>query len=260
MRAHAGREQHRVRLRRRPRDRPAVATAPQARVVLRDVVGARPPGARPRDPDREGSGSLSAAVSASDPARVAAPQWPAPRSRPARPAFPCESGPQPAHQGAGVDVDRADGGAHAVGGAGLARRRSRSPRPARPPARRRPDQRPPLLAAQHDPLPRRQRQRPRGADRLAEAALHAAVDLALDLGHDLEVAQPAAGVVGQHDTGVQHAVRGRPGVFSSRITSVSAAPYCRSTKGAMIRPVPCSAFSVPPSPSTRSTMSVVKAS
>ncbi len=55
----------------------------------------------------------------------------------------------------------------------------------------------------------------------------------------------------------------RPCGSSSRLiscmTSYSSSPYCRRTNGAMIRPVPCSALSVPSWPSTRSTMSSVNA-
>ncbi len=46
----------------------------------------------------------------------------------------------------------------------------------------------------------------------------------------------------------------------SRITSYRSVPYCRSTYGAMIRPVPCSALRLPSFASTRSTMSAVNAS
>ncbi|MET8787909.1 hypothetical protein [Streptomyces sp. NPDC004589] len=45
--------------------------------------------------------------------------------------------------------------------------------------------------------------------------------------------------------------------FNSRMTSYSSSPYWRRTKGAMARPVPCSALSVPPASRTRSTMASV---
>jgi hypothetical protein len=52
---------------------------------------------------------------------------------------------------------------------------------------------------------------------------------------------------------------GSKSALISRITSYSSSPYWRRTNGAIMRPVPCSAFSVPPAASTMSTMSSVKA-
>jgi len=61
------------------------------------------------------------------------------------------------------------------------------------------------LAAHHDALPRRERERAARAGRLAVAALDAAVDLGLDRRSGLQILEMRLRVIGQHDSGVEHA-------------------------------------------------------
>ena len=100
------------------------------------------------------------------------------------------------------------------------------------------------LAAHDDPLPGREGELAAGALRLAEPALDALVDLLLDAGQGLEVRQVAVGSALRITPGFSRP-SGSTSAFSRFMTALASGPHSASTKGAMLRPVPCSALRAP---------------
>ncbi len=167
-----------------------------------------PSTARPRcvTPRTSGAGSASATVSATPPAagdRAPMLGRSAPHGSLERIRLVC---PEPAHEVAGVDVDRARHTAHAVDRAGLHAvvvvvllqiaeqfgvALLLGPR---------------HVAADHDALPRREGDALARTGRLAVAAFDTAVDFLLDRRHPLQVVQVRIGVIGEDHSGVQDAV------------------------------------------------------
>ena len=164
--------------------------------------------------------------------------------------------PQVLDEGAGVDVDRAGDLATAVARACLYRvvvvvrqNRRQQGRRFRLAGH---------LAPQRNSLSRRRREIATRTDRLAEPALDAAIDGRFDDGRRLKVLEVTFGVVSEDDPG-DRMFCGSASRFSSRISPVSFGPHSRSTKGATLRPVPCSALSEPSYlPTTSSTTSCMK--
>ena len=145
----------------------------------------------------------------------------------------------------GVDADRAGGGAEPVGGAGLlapVAEVGRKPRQARGvvAASAQPGQ----LARHGDALARRGGEGPRRALRLAEAALDAAVDDGSAGGSGLRCFRWARGSSLMMTPGLSRPC-GSSSALTRRIIAKAAGPHSSSTKGAMLRPVPCSALSEP---------------
>ena len=102
------------------------------------------------------------------------------------------------------------------------------------------------LAAQDDPLARRRGQVAARADRLAEPALDAASSPPpRSAAWSSGCLRWIAGVVVDDDPRARARRRGRRARLTRRISSVAFAPHSRSTNGAMLTPVPCSAFSEP---------------
>ena len=167
-------------------------------------------------------------------------------------------GPQVLDQLAGVDAERAGEPAGAVCGAGLEAvvREFLEQRP----GKCRPGRLTGDLPPQDDPLPRGRGQRPARADRLAHPALDTAVTESSTGGVDFRSRRWTPGSRLSRTPGAR-TPSGSASCFTFHIISVAFTPHSRSTNGAMLRPVPCSAFSEPSYlPTTSSTSSAMNAS
>lgn len=149
---------------------------------------------------------------------------------------------QAAGQFAGVDADRADGGAQAATGAGVealigeAALKIGNPLSGGGSPRQ--------FAPADDALAGRKSQAVRGADDLAKTAFGAAIHPRVGGGNQFQRLKMRLRIVAQNDAGLSRC-SGSSSFLIECIRLVASFPHSFLTKGAILRPVPCSPLSAP---------------